>query len=118
NFSRKIYVTGGINNINTVILPETRRSSRRNCNTALLLLDHPIHRRSPLVDLTNAMDLFCIEEDTLGSSRLTSVNMSNDTNISCFLEWEFSCHDLFYLEGKFATRGTAEVTSDNERRPY
>src|SRR5260370_10453579 len=73
-----------------MVLPETSRSSRRNCNPAFLLLAHPVHRRRPFMDFTNAVDLFCIEEDTLGSSRLTSVNMSNDTDISCFLEREFS----------------------------
>src|SRR5260221_11740369 len=32
--------------------------------------------------------------DKTRNSGFTSVNMSNNTNISSFIEWKFSCHDV------------------------
>jgi hypothetical protein len=40
------------------------------------------------------VNLFRIEEDTLSSSGFASIDMSDNTNISSFFEWEFSCHDI------------------------
>jgi hypothetical protein len=42
------------------------------------------------VYLTDAVNFFGIEKDTLGRSGFASVNMSDNTNISCFFEWKFS----------------------------
>jgi hypothetical protein len=36
--------------------------------------------------LTNAMNLFGIEKDTLGGGCFTSVDMRNDADIPCFVE--------------------------------
>ncbi len=35
-----------------------------------------------------------IEQDTLGSSCLTGVDMCHDTDITVILQFAFSCHDL------------------------
>src|SRR5579859_2600686 len=94
-----------VNDVDTVIKPETRGRGRRNRNAALLLLGHPVHRRGPFMHLTHAVNLFGVEEDALGGGGFASINMSDDTNITSFFERIFSRHDVLF-------------TSDNERRLY
>src|SRR5262249_54982235 len=95
NLGSKVYVAGSVNNIDTMLIPEAGCCSRRNSDTTLLLLRHPVHCGRPFMHLTDAVNLFGVEENTLCGSCLTSVNMRNDTDISCFFEWKFSSHDMF-----------------------
>ena len=44
NLNREVHVSGGVNDVDLVLLPETGGSSGGNGNTALLLLLHPVHR--------------------------------------------------------------------------
>ena len=77
-----------------MILPETGGGGGCNRNAALLLLRHPVHCRGPFMYLTHAVNLLGIEKDTLRRGRLAGIDMRYDTNISCFLKWKFSWHDL------------------------
>src|SRR5579863_2977086 len=101
----EVNVTGGVNDVDTVVLPETGRRGRCNRDAAFLLLHHPVHSRRPFMHLTHAVNLLGVEEDALRGRCFTSIYMSNDTNIACFLKWEFSGHVLF-------------ITNDNVRKPY
>src|SRR6266566_288838 len=103
DLGRKVHVAGGIDNVDAVIKPETCSSGRGNRDAALLLLGHPVHSSSPFMHLTHTVNFLSVEEDTLSRGGFTSINMSDDTNITSFFERIFSCHDML-------------VTSDNERR--
>src|SRR5437870_4505719 len=61
--------------------------------SALLLLDHPVHRRGAFVDLAHPVHLPGIEKDAFRGRRLPRVNMRRDPDISCFVESEFSRHN-------------------------
>ena len=94
DFSGEVNVAWRVNDIDALIKPETGCSGRRNRNAALLLLGHPVHCRRPFMHFTHAMNFLRVEEDALSSSGFASINMSNNTNISSFFEWEFSYHDI------------------------
>jgi hypothetical protein len=91
----KVNVTGGINDIDTIFLPEAGGSSGGNGNTALLFLFHPVHRSRAFVSLTNLMRFTGVIQDTLSSGGLAGVNMSHDTDISRFYKRSTSRHIRF-----------------------
>ena len=83
NFNSKVNVTRGINDIDTVTLPETGGSSRSDCDTTLLLLSHPVHCCCTVMCFTHLVVNTGVEKDTLGRSCFTGIDMSHDTDISC-----------------------------------
>jgi hypothetical protein len=91
----KVNVAGGINDIDSVTLPEAGGSSGGNGNTALLFLFHPVHRSRAFVSLTNLMRFTGVIQDTLSSGGLAGVNMSHDTDISRFYKRSTSRHIRF-----------------------
>ena len=95
NFHRKVHVTRRINDVDTMILPMAGRSSGRNRNAALLLLNHPVHGGSTIMNLTNLVGNTGVEEDTLSSGRLTGINVSHDTDITSFFKGKLSCCHCF-----------------------
>ena len=79
----------GIDDINDIdgifiILPLPARfcCSRRNCNTTLLLLLHPVHCRCTIVHFSNLVRNTCVVQDTLCCCSFTSINVSRNTNVS------------------------------------
>src|SRR5215471_17779494 len=52
DFSRKVHMTRGINDINEITTPETGRSSRSDCDPSFLFLYHPIHCCGTLIHLS------------------------------------------------------------------
>ena len=82
----KVNVAGGINDIDTLALPETSGCSRGNGNTSFLLLCHPVHGSCAFVSFTQLVCFTCVEQDTLGCGGLSGVNMSHDTDISGIFE--------------------------------
>ena len=99
NFNRKVNVSGGVDNIDTMVFPETCGSSRSNGNTTLLLLSHPVHGSAAVVSFTHLTVYTGVEKDTLGGSSFTGVDMSHNTNISChfkrYFSWHFNLHPRF-----------------------
>ena len=82
NFYSKVNVTWCINDIDSVIFPETSCRSRSNCNTSFLLLSHPVHSCCTFVNFTNLVSLTCIEQYSLSCCCFTSINVSHYSNIS------------------------------------
>ncbi len=74
-------------------LPEAGGRSRGDRDATFLLLLHPVHDGSALMNLAHLVGQTGIEQDTLGRGRLTSVDVGNDTDIAITLEWCLSCHD-------------------------
>ena len=88
----EVNVSGSIDNIDSVLLPVCSSSSRSNCDTSFLLLLHPVHRSRTVVCLTDLVVDTGVEQDTLGSSCLTCVDVSHDTNITGHFKSYVSSH--------------------------
>ena len=86
NLNGKVNVAGGINDVDTVLLPVAGGCSGGNGDSALLLLGHPVHRCTAVMGLAHAMGLTGIKQDTLGRRGLTCVDMGHDTDIPRFLK--------------------------------
>src|SRR6478609_3244099 len=59
----EVDVTRGVDNVDLVVLPPAGRRGRRDRDAALLLLLHPVHRGSALVDLTDLVGDAGVEQD-------------------------------------------------------
>jgi hypothetical protein len=57
DFDREIDVTGGVDDVETLVQPERGRRGGRDRNSALLLLLHPVHRRGAVVDFADLVGL-------------------------------------------------------------
>src|SRR5690606_10022843 len=56
-FNRKVYVSRGIDNVDCLFVPATCSSGRCDRNSSFLLLNHPVHRRSSIVNFTDLVAL-------------------------------------------------------------
>ena len=102
----EIHVTRCVDDVNSVsvlfgksrimqklgVAPVTSGSSRSNRDTTLLLLCHPVHRRSAVVRFTNLVIDACVEQDTLGGGSFTGVDVSHNADVSCHLKRNVSRH--------------------------
>ena len=66
----------------TVLVPEARGSSGGNGYAALLLLNHPVHGGSALMDLTDLVGLAGVVKNTLGRGGLTGIDVSHDADVT------------------------------------
>jgi hypothetical protein len=86
-FYGKIHMSGGVYDIDLVpvfaAIPKRCGSSRGDGYTPFLFLNHPIHSRSPFVNLPYFMGLARIIENAFRRSGLTGIDMGHDANIPC-----------------------------------
>ena len=66
----EVHVSGRIDDVDPVVLPETGRRGRGDRDPALLLLLHPVHRRGSLVNLAQLVGDARVVEDAFGGGRL------------------------------------------------
>ena len=96
NLDGKIYVAGGINNIDPIERlaqrPLRRRCRRRNGNATLLLLLHPVHRRGSFMNLADFIRPSGVEQDALGRRGLARVNVGDNADIADLIESELAWH--------------------------
>ena len=86
NFNREIHVARGIDDVDAGVTPEAGCRSRGDSDTTLLFLRHPVHGRCTLMRLTQLVVDSGIEQDTFCRRGLPGVNVSHDTDISCFFQ--------------------------------
>ena len=91
--NRKVYVSGCINNIDTVLqgsrhrlclilmCPVTGSSRRCDSNTTLLLLLHPVHGRGTFIGLADFIVYTGVVQNTLCQSGFSRIDMRHDTNV-------------------------------------
>ena len=84
HFSGKIHMTGSINYIDLMVLPETSCSCRGDSDSTLLLLLHPVHRCITVMHFTNFMTLTRVIKNTFSRCCLTSIDVSDDSYIPSF----------------------------------
>jgi hypothetical protein len=85
DLGREIHVAGCVNNIDTDVAPGACSRSGCNRDSAFLLLLHPIHRRSALMDLSDAVRASGIEQDALRRSGLAGIDVGHNADISATL---------------------------------
>ena len=81
-----------IDDVDTMIFPVAGRCSRRDRDTALLLLDHPVHRGCAIVDFADLVVDARVEEDTFRCRRLTGIDVCHDADITSLFKGIFSWH--------------------------
>src|SRR5208282_2666469 len=82
DFDGEIDVSRRVDNIDAVVAPEARGSGRRDGDAALLLLHHPVHRRSAFVHLADLVVDAGVEEHALGSGGLAGIDVGHDADIA------------------------------------
>ena len=86
HLGREVDVARGIDNIDLVglvlVVPKSGRRGRRDRDAALLLLNHPVHRRGAFVHLADLVSLASVEKNTFRGRRLTGINVRHDADIS------------------------------------
>ena len=86
NFHSEVNVPRSVNKVDLEliagILPESGGSGRSNCDTTFLFLFHPVHRCSAIVNFADLVSKTGVEKNTLGSSGLTGIDVSHDTDIT------------------------------------
>ena len=82
DFYRKVNVSRGIDDIETVSFPNAGRRSRGDRNTAFLLLNHPVHRSGTVVRLADFVSFTRIKQDTLRRRRFACVDVRHDPEIT------------------------------------
>ena len=82
NLNGKVNVSGSINDIDTVVLPETCGGSRSNGDTSLLLFRHPVHGCRPFVRFPYFVHLSGIKQNSFGGSGFSGIDVCHDADIA------------------------------------
>ena len=96
--SSKVNVSRSVDQVDfifiTSIVPVSSSSSRCNSNTTFLLLFHPVHSCSTIVNFTNFVSQTSVKQDTFRSSCFTSIDVRHDTDVTGQMQIMFS-HFIF-----------------------
>ena len=127
NLNSEVHVARSVDNVDAVtILLERNRillglgvrpvaggSSGSDGDTTLLLLNHPVHGGTAIVDLTDLMVDTGVVQDTLGSGRLAGIDMSHNADISRHLKRNFSgcSHEINLLQNRSITEMCESLVS-------
>jgi len=92
-------VTGGVDDVDLVLVPEAGHGGRRDRDAALLLLLHPVGRRGTVVRLTELVVDARVEQDALGRRRLAGIDVRHDADVADLVEVgeHFLCHGVSLL---------------------
>ncbi len=82
HLDRKVNVAGSVNDVDSVTLPKAGGSSRGDRDSSFLLLRHPVHRCSAIMNFANFMVNSCIIQNTFCGSCFTGINMCHNADIA------------------------------------
>ena len=88
----EVDVAGRVDDVDPVALPLAGGRGGGDRDPALLLLLHPVHDGSALVDLAHLVGAAGVVEDALGRRRLAGVDVRHDPDVAGLLEWEGAWH--------------------------
>ena len=82
-------------------------------NTTLLLLNHPVHGSAAIMDFADLVVDAGVVQNTLGGSRLTSINVGHNADISRHLKRNFSgcSHEINLLQNRSITEMCESLVS-------
>ena len=105
DFDREIDVSRRVDNIDAIVAPEAGGGSRRDRDAALLLLHHPVHRRSAFVHLTNFVIDAGVEEHALSGGGFAGIDVGHDADIAHPFYWCLTSH----LKNSVITSGSGRT---------
>ena len=82
DLDREVHVTGRVDDVDAVVLPGAGRGGGGDRDPPLLLLLHPVHDGSALVDLAHLVGAAREVEDPLRGRRLTGVDVRHDADVA------------------------------------
>ena len=94
---RKVNVTGGIDDVDSVALPIASGSGGGDGDTSLLFLLHPVHGGGAVMNLAYLVRLAGIVQNSLGRRCFSRVDMRHDTDIAGKFKRILSRHCGFLL---------------------
>ncbi|OQB35336.1 MAG: hypothetical protein BWY09_02344 [Candidatus Hydrogenedentes bacterium ADurb.Bin179] len=102
DFSGKINVSRGINNIDMVPLPLAGCGGRRNGYTALPLLLHEVHGSGAVMDFAHAVHPAGVVQEPFSNGGLAGINMSHYADVAHILDGYCTGHVLYFpkVEGR------------------
>ena len=86
NLNSKVYVSGSIDDVDTVAVPICGGCGGGDGNTSFLLLNHPVHGGAAIVSFTDFVVNTGIVKYAFGCGSLSCVDVSHDTDISGHLK--------------------------------
>ena len=93
DLDREVDVAGRVDDVDPVVLPLAGGGRRGDRDPALLLLLHPVHHGSALVNLPHLVGPTGVIEDALGRRRLTGVDVGHDPDVAGFFERKDARHE-------------------------
>src|SRR5207302_1406767 len=96
DLGREVDVPGRVDDVDPDPSPDARRRGRRDRDAALLLLDHPVHRRGAFVDLAELVVDARVIQDALGRRRLARVDVGHDADVPAVFQRVNSRHNDFF----------------------
>ena len=78
----EVDVAGRVDDVDPAVAPLAGGRGRRDRDAALLLLDHAVHDRGALVDLTDLVGAAGVVEDALGRRGLARVDVGHDPDVA------------------------------------
>src|SRR5258708_3552371 len=95
DFDGEVDVAGGVDDVQTLAVPERGGSGRCDGDATLLLLLHPVHRRGTFVHFADLVALAGVIKDALGGRGPAGIAMRHDTAIAVVLYGMNAGHGLF-----------------------
>ena len=97
DLDREINVSGSVDDVETVVVPETGRGRRLDRDAAFLLLVHEVGCRGAVVDFAHFVDLAREHENALGRGRLAGVHVGEDADVAVFGYVAHGCEKVFEM---------------------
>ncbi len=78
----EVHVARGVDDVDLVLVPETRHRRRGDGDAAFLFLFHPVGGRRTIVRLTDLVVHTGVEQDSFGCRRLARINVGHDADVA------------------------------------
>jgi len=86
DLDREVHVSGGVDDVDAVVVPDARGGGGGDGDSALLLLGHVVHGRGAVVHFTDLVALAGVVEDALGRRRLAGIDVGHDADVAGALQ--------------------------------
>src|SRR6202789_112439 len=93
DFDGEVDVAGRVDDVETLVMPESGGRGRGDGDAALLLLLHPVHGRGAVVYFADLMRLAGVIEAALSGRRLPSIVVGSDADVTIVLDCVAARHD-------------------------
>ena len=87
-----------VDDVDLVVVPETGRRGRRDGDSPLAFLLHPVHGGRAVMDLPHPVDLPRVIEDPLGQGRLTGIDVGHDADVPHMRKIVLPGHSQTFLQ--------------------